>query len=49
MFVDDGIAQSFEGREVVVDARGDPQPDSFSCEAELGYRFSSTACRPSVA
>ena len=27
-------------REVVVDAiEGDPQPDSFSCEAELGYRF----------
>jgi uncharacterized protein (DUF779 family) len=41
VFVDDGIAQSFRGREVVVDAiAGDPQPDSFSCEAELGYRFS---------
>ena len=40
IFVEDGIAQSFEGREVVVDAsEGDPQPDSFSCEAELGYRF----------
>ena len=25
--------------EVVVDARDDPQPDSFSCEAEIGYRF----------
>ena len=34
------VARSFEGREVVVDAsEGDPQPDSFSCEAELGYRF----------
>ena len=22
-----------------MDAGGDPQPDSFSCEAELGYRF----------
>ena len=33
------IARSFEGREVVVDAGGDPQPDSFSCESELGYRF----------
>jgi uncharacterized protein (DUF779 family) len=40
VFVEDGIAQSFRGREVVVDASaGDPQPDSFSCEAELGYRF----------
>ena len=41
VFVEDGIAKSFEGREVVVDAsEGDPQPDSFSCEAEFGYRFS---------
>lgn len=41
VFVEDGIARSFEGREVVVDASaGDVQPDSFSCEAELGYRFS---------
>lgn len=41
VFVEDGIAKSFEGREVVVDASaGDPQPDSFSCEAEFGYRFS---------
>ena len=40
VFVEDLIAQSFRGREVVVDAAaGDPQPDSFSCEAELGYRF----------
>lgn len=40
IFVEDGIAQSFRNREVVVDAiEGDPQPDSFSCEAELGYRF----------
>ena len=23
----------------MIDAGGDPQPDSFSCEAELGYRF----------
>ena len=30
---------SFAGREVVIDAGGDPQPDSFSCEAELGFRF----------
>ena len=41
VFVEDGIAMSFEGREVVVDASaGDVQPDSFSCEAELGFRFS---------
>jgi uncharacterized protein (DUF779 family) len=40
VFVENGIAKSFEGREVVVDAgAGDVQPDSFSCEAELGYRF----------
>jgi uncharacterized protein (DUF779 family) len=40
VFVEDGIAKSFEGREVVVDAtEGDMQPDSFSCEAELGFRF----------
>ena len=31
---------SFAGREVVVDASDDPQADSFSCEAELGFRFS---------
>ena len=41
VFVEDGIARSFKGREVVVDASaGDIQPDSFSCEAELGFRFS---------
>jgi uncharacterized protein (DUF779 family) len=39
VFVDDLVAQSFHGREVVVDASADPQPDSFSCEAELGFRF----------
>jgi uncharacterized protein (DUF779 family) len=39
ILLDDAIARSFEGREVVVDAAGDPQPDSFSCESELGYRF----------
>jgi len=41
VLVDRAIAQSFESREVVVDATaGDVQPDSFSCESELGYRFS---------
>jgi uncharacterized protein (DUF779 family) len=39
VYVDESVAPSFEGREVVVDASEDPQPDSFSCEAELGYRF----------
>lgn len=39
VFVDDLVAASFEGREVVVDAKDDPQPDSFSCESELGFRF----------
>ena len=33
ILLDDAIARSFEGREVVVDAGGDPQPDSFSCES----------------
>lgn len=41
VFVDAAIAASFRGREVVVDAiEGDVQPDSFSCEAELGFRLS---------
>jgi uncharacterized protein (DUF779 family) len=40
VLVDDLVAASFAGREVVVDATDDPQPDSFSCEAELGFRFS---------
>jgi uncharacterized protein (DUF779 family) len=39
VYVDDSVASSFEGREVVIDAYDDPQPDSFSCESELGYRF----------
>ena len=39
MYVDELVASSFEGREVVVDATEDPQPDSFSCESELGWRF----------
>ena len=39
VYVDELVSASFEGREVVIDASEDPQPDSFSCEAELGYRF----------
>lgn len=39
VYVDELVARTFDGTEVVVDAAPDPQPDSFSCEAELGYRF----------
>jgi uncharacterized protein len=39
VFVDEAIFPSFEGREIVIDASDDPQPDSFSCESELGCRF----------
>ena len=39
VFLDESVASSFEGREVVIDASEDPQPDSFSCESELGFRF----------
>jgi uncharacterized protein (DUF779 family) len=39
VFLDDSLSGSFTGTEVVVDVRDDPQPDSFSCEAELGFRF----------
>jgi uncharacterized protein (DUF779 family) len=40
VYLDELVAASFAGREVVIDASEDPQPDSFSCEAELGFRFS---------
>lgn len=39
VFLDDSLARSFAGTEVVLDAREDPEPDSFSCETEIGYRF----------
>jgi uncharacterized protein (DUF779 family) len=39
VFLDESLSSSFGGTEVVVDARDDPQPDSFSCESEIGYRF----------
>jgi uncharacterized protein (DUF779 family) len=39
VFLDGSLSGSFSGTEVVVDVRDDPQPDSFSCEAELGSRF----------
>jgi uncharacterized protein (DUF779 family) len=37
--LDEAFASSFADTEVVIDVRTDPQPDSFSCEAEIGYRF----------
>jgi uncharacterized protein (DUF779 family) len=40
VYLDANLAGSFAGVEVVVDARDDPQPDSFSCEAEFGKRLS---------
>ena len=39
VFLDESVASSFEGREVVIDASEGSQPDSFSCESELGFRF----------
>jgi uncharacterized protein (DUF779 family) len=39
VLLDESLSRSFSATEVVVDARADPQPDSFSCESELGYRF----------
>jgi uncharacterized protein (DUF779 family) len=39
VFLDEAFASSFGNTEVVIDTRDNPQPDSFSCEAELGYRF----------
>lgn len=34
------LVDLFEGYEVVIDAAADPGGDSFSCETELGLRFS---------
>ena len=39
VFLDQALAPSFGGTEVIVDVRDDPQDDSFSCETELGQRF----------
>jgi uncharacterized protein (DUF779 family) len=39
VYLDESLSVSFEGTEIVVDARDDPQPDSFSCETEVGARF----------
>jgi uncharacterized protein (DUF779 family) len=39
VFLDQTLERAFSGTEIVVDSRNDPQPDSFSCESELGHRF----------
>ena len=38
--IDTALVGLFEGYEVVIDAQPDPGGDSFSCETELGLRFS---------
>jgi uncharacterized protein (DUF779 family) len=40
VLLDASLADLFEGYEVVIDAGPDPGGDSFSCETELGLRFS---------
>jgi uncharacterized protein (DUF779 family) len=40
VLLDSALVDLFDGREVVIDASSDPVGDSFSCEAELGMRFS---------
>jgi uncharacterized protein (DUF779 family) len=40
VFLDASLAALFDGYEVVIDAAPDPGGDSFSCETELGVRFS---------
>jgi len=40
VLLDTSLARLFEGYEVVIDAGPDPGGDSFSCETELGVRFS---------
>jgi len=39
VLLDAALVDLFEGREVVIDAGADPGGDSFSCETELGQRF----------
>jgi uncharacterized protein len=39
VLLDRSLVELFAGREVVIDARPDPGEDSFSCETELGLRF----------
>jgi uncharacterized protein (DUF779 family) len=40
VLLDTALLELFEGREVVIDAAPAPGDDSFSCETELGLRFS---------
>jgi len=40
VLLDRALLDLFEGREVVIDAAPDDGGDSFSCETELGVRFS---------
>ena len=40
VFLESALLDLFDGREVVIDAAEDPGGDSFSCETELGVRFS---------
>ena len=41
VFLDAGLVELFDGREVVIDVRsgGAAEEDSFSCETELGLRL----------
>jgi uncharacterized protein (DUF779 family) len=39
VLLDAALLELFDGREVVIDATPDPRSDSFSCETELGLRF----------
>ena len=40
VMLDASLVALFDGYEVVIDALPDPGGDSFSCETELGLRFS---------
>ena len=40
VLLEESLVDLFAGYEVVIDARPDPGGDSFSCETELGLRFS---------
>jgi uncharacterized protein (DUF779 family) len=40
VLLDASLVDLFNGYEVVIDAAPDPGGDSFSCETELGVRFS---------
>ena len=40
VLLDESLVDLFSGYEVVIDAGPDPGGDSFSCETELGVRFS---------